>query len=271
MARARLLKPGFFTNEVLAELPFEGRLLFAGLWTLADREGRLEDRPKRIKAALFSWDEVDVNALLVELEAKGFIDRYMVNGMPLLQVAKFSEHQTPHPRETPSILPGPPEPCKGNASTAPGSPVPIAVSVPVAVPVNSSASSAEPTFLTFPVVGKKDAPEWELHEDQVIEWGVAFPNLDVRAEMRKALVWVKANPGRRKTRHGMLKFLAGWLTRATDGRHGVERRSEDRGSSNRQLPTFDTSCPHSPQCVNPGNWQCHQRTTLEAAKTSRVS
>jgi hypothetical protein len=30
MARSRLLKPGFFLNERLAELPFEGRLLFAG-------------------------------------------------------------------------------------------------------------------------------------------------------------------------------------------------------------------------------------------------
>ena len=49
MARARNLKPSFFTNDKLAELHPLGRLLFAGLWTIADREGRLEDRPKRIK------------------------------------------------------------------------------------------------------------------------------------------------------------------------------------------------------------------------------
>ena len=49
MARARNIKPGFFKNEFLAEMPCEVRLLFIGLWTLADREGRLEDRPKRIK------------------------------------------------------------------------------------------------------------------------------------------------------------------------------------------------------------------------------
>ena len=62
--RARNLKPGFFKNEDLAELPFEGRLLFAGLWCLADREGRLEDRPKRIKAEIFAFDSVDVDKLL---------------------------------------------------------------------------------------------------------------------------------------------------------------------------------------------------------------
>ena len=41
MARARILKPGFFANELLADINPYGRLLFAGLWTLADREGTL--------------------------------------------------------------------------------------------------------------------------------------------------------------------------------------------------------------------------------------
>ena len=53
MARARNIKPGFFLNEELVELPFSTRLLFIGLWTLADRDGRMEDKPKRIKMSLF--------------------------------------------------------------------------------------------------------------------------------------------------------------------------------------------------------------------------
>lgn len=39
MARARNIKPGFFTNDELVELPFEVRSLFIGLWAIADREG----------------------------------------------------------------------------------------------------------------------------------------------------------------------------------------------------------------------------------------
>ena len=50
MARARNVKPGLMANERLAELPAIARLLFVYLWVLADREGRLEDRPKRIAA-----------------------------------------------------------------------------------------------------------------------------------------------------------------------------------------------------------------------------
>jgi hypothetical protein len=59
MARARNIKPGFFANDVLAEIDPLGRLLFAGLWTIADREGRLEDRIKKIKAQILPYDDCD--------------------------------------------------------------------------------------------------------------------------------------------------------------------------------------------------------------------
>lgn len=107
MARARNIKPGFFLNEELAELPFSTRLLFIGLWTLADREGRLEDRPKRIKMALFPADDVDVNLMLDELHAAGFIQRYVASEIKCIQVVNFEKHQTPHVREAASELPRP--------------------------------------------------------------------------------------------------------------------------------------------------------------------
>lgn len=111
MARARNLKPGFFKNEDLAECTPWARLCFAGLWTLADREGRLEDRPKRIKGELFAFDNVDVEPLLAELERHHFILRYEAqDGRGLIQVLKFLDHQNPHHREPPSDLPPPQSP-----------------------------------------------------------------------------------------------------------------------------------------------------------------
>lgn len=109
MPRARLLKPGFFSNEDLLDLPFEGRLLFAGLWTLADKAGRLEDRPKRIKIELFPADNVDVDELLEALARKGFLQRYEVAGLRLIQVSNFEKHQHPHHKEPESTLPPPNE------------------------------------------------------------------------------------------------------------------------------------------------------------------
>lgn len=101
------MKPGFFSNEVLAELPYEARLCFAGLWTLADREGRLEDRPRRIKAALFPYDELDVDVLLDRLAGKGFVVRYAADGAAYLAIPTFLEHQRPKADEYPSVIPAP--------------------------------------------------------------------------------------------------------------------------------------------------------------------
>ena len=107
--RARNLKPGFFKNEDLAELPFEARILFAGLWCLADREGRLEDRPKRIKIEVFPYDDVDIEKLLEQLGAARVILRYVDEGAEkgYISIPTFKRHQNPHKNEKPSEIPAP--------------------------------------------------------------------------------------------------------------------------------------------------------------------
>lgn len=107
MARSRNIKPGFFKNEVLAEMPMEARMLFIGLWTLADREGRLEDRPKRIKMELFAYDSFDVDPMLMRLQTDGFVTRYEVDGVRFIQIENFVKHQDPHYKEKASEIPGP--------------------------------------------------------------------------------------------------------------------------------------------------------------------
>jgi hypothetical protein len=115
MPRARNIKPGFFKNENLAELPVEARLLFVGLWTLADRRGRLEDRPKRIKMEIFPADDFDVDGLLQQLHDMKFIERYGAstvqvrckNQRQYIQVLAFEKHQNPHKNERESDIPKP--------------------------------------------------------------------------------------------------------------------------------------------------------------------
>jgi hypothetical protein len=109
MPRARNIKPGFFMNEDLAECDLPARLLFIGLWCLADREGRLEDRPKRIGAFVFPYEDYDVDALLNQLHEHGFILRYEVDGGKYIQIINFKKHQNPHPKEAASVIPAPQE------------------------------------------------------------------------------------------------------------------------------------------------------------------
>lgn len=105
MARLRTLKPTFFTHEQLCDLPPLHRILFAGLWCHADREGRLEDRPRFLKTVVLPYDNCDVDAMLSDLAARGFVIAYAVGGTRLLWIPKFSDHQQPHYREKPSTLP----------------------------------------------------------------------------------------------------------------------------------------------------------------------
>lgn len=105
--RARNIKPGFFRNEQLMQVAPLGRLLFAGLWCLADREGRLYDRPRQIKWDILPADDCDINSLLDDLARRGFIRRYSVDGIGYIEVVNFLRHQRPHYKETASTLPPP--------------------------------------------------------------------------------------------------------------------------------------------------------------------
>jgi hypothetical protein len=106
--RSRNIKPGLFRNEILGAADPLLTLLFQGLWCIADREGRLEDRPLRIKAEIFPYREIpDIHGYLTQLERMGFIRRYEVNNGALIEVLNFKKHQSPHHTEKKSELPAP--------------------------------------------------------------------------------------------------------------------------------------------------------------------
>lgn len=116
MARIRYVKPDFFTDADLCELPPLHRLLFEGLWCHADRMGRLEDRPRDLKVKILPFDEADIDAMLWDLHPR-FVARYEVDGRRLLWIVHFLEHQRPHNTEPPSKLPEFNETRKSNRPT----------------------------------------------------------------------------------------------------------------------------------------------------------
>ena len=107
MPRIRYIKPEFFTDEDIAELSFEARLLFQGLWCYADKEGRLEDRPKFFKITILPYDAVNIDKLLNSLASgiNPFIIRYKNTIKSYIQLINFTKHQKPHHTEKDSIIP----------------------------------------------------------------------------------------------------------------------------------------------------------------------
>lgn len=270
MARIRTIKPDFFKNEQVGSLPYEWRILFVGLWTQADREGRLRERVRYLKSELFPYDEVDVDVGLGSLERAGLIDRYVVDGQSLIAIPTFLEHQRPTKKEIASRLParessrvqtrpGPSLDCRegegngvqeqeGNKNVS-------------AEPTRGSSPSAgSATFLEFPVVGAGcGGTAYGLSEAQVAEWVRLFPTIDVKQECRKALAWVLANSARRKTSRGMPKFLVGWLTRSTD--NGRYAPSKPPGA----IPRYAIwECPHVDRCSHRA--MCDSKNLIGPAK-----
>lgn len=99
MARARNIKPKFFQNDELGELHPLARLLFVGMWTVADFKGCLEFRPKRLKTQILPYDDCSIEELASALDKSGFISIYSVQGQQYIKILKFKEHQNPHKNE----------------------------------------------------------------------------------------------------------------------------------------------------------------------------
>lgn len=111
MARIRTIKPGFFKDEDLADLPPLTRLLFIGMWTTADGEGRQEYRPRFLKAEVLPYDNCDIESMLESLSkpktGAPFIIIYEANGKRYIEIPGFREHQriSGKEAETPSEIP----------------------------------------------------------------------------------------------------------------------------------------------------------------------
>lgn len=108
--RTRDLKPDFWTDERIVDLSDSAKLLYQGLWGLADREGRLDDTPTTIGFKVRPWDPRGVPALVDELIASKLVVRYAVEGRRYLAIPTFPKHQRFHPAEKPRGLPGPNDP-----------------------------------------------------------------------------------------------------------------------------------------------------------------
>jgi len=107
MARARNLKPSTFFNTKLADCEPLARLLYIALWTIADREGRLEYDVRKIKSQTLPYDDCDCLALLKQLESQGFLVIYEIENNKYIQIDNFTKHQHPHVKEVPSTIPAP--------------------------------------------------------------------------------------------------------------------------------------------------------------------
>lgn len=108
MARKRMIDPSFWTDEKLGEqCSIAERLLFMGLISNADDEGRGRANPKLLLSMIFPYDDMrlsDFKNSLAKLASLELIRLYQVEGQQYFAVTHFRKYQTVN-RPTPSEIP----------------------------------------------------------------------------------------------------------------------------------------------------------------------
>ena len=99
--RIRSIKPEFWRSRDIANLNWDARLVFIGLWSYVDDNGVGKDIDYDIIGDLFAADLIKdpretvarVSRALASLSEAGLIYRYEFDGTPYLEIATWSRHQ----------------------------------------------------------------------------------------------------------------------------------------------------------------------------------
>lgn len=102
-----MIDPEYWSDEEIGRWSAHARLMYIGLWNIADDEGRFKAADELLNAQLFPYDrKVSIKKLKAELGNK--VQWYEANGLKYGFIRNFSKHQKiDHPSE--SKLPIPPK------------------------------------------------------------------------------------------------------------------------------------------------------------------
>jgi hypothetical protein len=97
MPRIRTIKPDFWTDPKIGKLKRDERLLFIGLWNLADDQGVVKSSSAYIKGQLFTYDE-ELRITTVDLWLTSLVKALMIvpfnhNEEGYYVIRTFKDHQ----------------------------------------------------------------------------------------------------------------------------------------------------------------------------------
>lgn len=261
MARIRTIKPEFFMSEDMGALTVNSRLLYIALWCHADRGGKLKYQRTALMCQCMPFEMDKFDECMAELEAKGHLHSYEVDGRKYLFLPTFLHHQRPHGTEKESEIPNPDGYLTVNSPLDDGE-YPAGKGKGKGTEKGKGDISAEPPSDSAPVIALplNDRSEFDICTEQIAEWAELYPAVDVLQELRNMRGWCVANPTKRKTRRGILRFVTSWLARTQD-------RGGTKSGSNGVLPRNDAeleswATQHGYRKPRPGESYPQYRTAL---------
>lgn len=234
MARIRTIKPDFFRHEGLQDLEADNpgsyiMLTFAGLWTICDKEGRFEWRPRIIKLDILPFLDFDMEDTLMLLQRFSYVSQYEIDGKIYGLVHEFKKHQRINGKEA-QDPPRYPDPIefnnleKGSNGEAIGKQQGSREREGKGKGKGKGMDdSAEHSLNASPPAARlilNDKTYHDVTEHDVLSAQELYPAVNIRQELRNMIGWCEANPKRRKTRAGIKKFINTWLAKEQDKYHG---------------------------------------------------
>lgn len=239
MARRRMIDPNIWQSEDFAKLSKLAKLVFMGLFSNADDEGKGRANPTYLKSILFPYDDklrtTDIIESLKEIGTYTSIVFYTHNESQYYKLENWNKWQTiDKPKK--STIPDPSE-CIGDASANDRRSIGDA-SANDRQPIDDASRLKERKGKEEKEKGKEgecmpgaqaapgrspaislplnDGNDYPVYHEQIEKWVKLYPSVDVMQELRKMAGWLDSNPSRRKTKNGIKRFITGWLAREQD-------------------------------------------------------
>ncbi len=262
MARIRSIKPEYWADEDLAAaVSRDARLLYIGLWNLADEHARLRGDPRYVKGQLFAYDDdltpKHVDALLDELAAAGKVQRYRSGSGAYLFLPNLAKHQRLEASKVESRLPAPPDPSESAPMAT------VGADLSARDPDESTPHADESSLLygswsmehgaggrgaplePAPTKRGRRIPDDFTVTPEMVAWARDnCPQVDGRVETEKFVNHWHAKTGRDATKLDWPATWRNWMLNARD-RYGPARASPGNGAyvatSDRKVAQVDVA------------------------------
>ena len=247
----RIIKDTIRTSKKINALTDFQFRLWVYLITYVDDYGRGSADPEIIKGFVFprrkKVNETDIKDALAALASTGCISLYDIDGESYFCFPSWGEHQRIQTKRSkfpePPILPEshlfaaeddtlqkvtvvhrekPPESESESESEKTLSSTPKAG----AEPCDVSTLAAEPAAIKLPL---NDNTDYAVPQSFADEMAKLYPAVDVMQQLRNMVGWLNANPARRKTASGVLRFVNSWLAREQNRGGAAPEQTNARG------------------------------------------
>jgi hypothetical protein len=245
MARIRGVKPELFRHEGLQDLGAQAMLIFIGLFTQSDKEGRFCWNVRQLKLDLLPFIDYDLGVTLSALSEAGFIEKYVINGKSYGVIPGFKTHQYTTGKEPDSKLPAPPNTNPSMTRTCPVNDESLTGHTEERISGHTGSESESESESELGSEGEKDLTDsataqpagdvfelplkdgssYGVPQELYAEYCKSYPTVGVMDQLGAMRAWIISNPGKRSTRAGIKRFINSWLSRDRDRPDGARKRS----------------------------------------------